>query len=264
MIDPGVLTERGLSVCLRGLLQLQWERLARQDEKLMRSLHAAAELRCNPEELHVLSSIVALRKELAADTHQVVMEDYGTGKTGRRVSISTIHRTSAIPHPWGLFLFRLVREWKPRRVLELGTNLGVSSCYMCAALDLNANEGRFLTIEGDPTLASVARKNIGRISDSPVDVVQGRFQDVLPEALDVLGSVDLVFIDGHHDEEPTYSYFQTIRPYLTGDGIAVFDDVYPLSPVRRAWKRIVNQTAAFAADLIKIGIVRPLQKFTDL
>jgi len=89
------------------------------------------------------------------------------------------------------------------------------------------------------------------------EVVRGHFQDVLPAVLQRSGELDLAFIDGHHEYQPTLDYFHQIQPFLSERGVMVFDDVYPWSrPVRRAWNRI-NKTApqGKAIDLAKFGIL---------
>ncbi|HEX7116836.1 MAG TPA: class I SAM-dependent methyltransferase [Steroidobacter sp.] len=53
----------------------------------------------------------------------------------------------------------------------------------------------------------------------------GRFDDVLPGVLSEMGSVDYVFIDGHHEEEATNRYFELVRPYLSDIAVVVFDDI---------------------------------------
>ncbi len=258
---------RTLKLYLQVMLNAQRTVAAGKDGIFFGSLVRVARLECDSKESDAIEPIELMREELATDERRLTIQDYGagvsphslknpTGSGGR--SVSAIHASSAIPSHWGVLLFRLVRELKPRHVLELGTNLGVSACYIRAAMDLNENEGRLVTIEGDPTLASMAKENLARVSSGNVDVMIGKFQDILPSALDSLGSVDLVFIDGHHEEEPTYRYYHMIKPYATNDIVMIFDDIYLWSrPVRRAWKRIVaEERRAVAIDLAKIGILK--------
>ena len=249
------------------MLNAQRTVAASKDGMFLGSLVRVARLECDLKESDAIQQIELMRKELATDERRLTIQDYGAGVSplslkessgSRDRSVSAIHASSAIPSHWGVFLFRLVRELKPRHVLELGANLGVSASYIRAAMDLNENEGRLVTIEGDPTLASIAKENIARISSGRADVMIGKFQDILPAALDSLGSVDLAFIDGHHEEEPTYRYYHLIKPYVTDEAVMIFDDIYLWSrPVRRAWKRIVaEERRAVVIDLAKIGILK--------
>ncbi len=210
-------------------------------------------------EKDAFEKILQIRECLQNSRQEIVLEDYGAGAKmpQRKRTVGSIHDSSAVPHWWGVFLFRLVRELKPKTVLELGANLGVSAAYIQSALDLNGGASRFTTIEGDPTLASLARQTLDAVGKGDRDVVLGRFQDVLQPVLDRIGRVDLVFIDGHHEYGPTLDYFERVRPYLSGNAAVVFDDVYFWSrPVRRAWKEIVRKYfGSPSIDLAKFGIL---------
>jgi len=222
----------------------------------------------SPEESNVILRIERVRDSLGGRTERIAVRDFGAGEKGMRTmfrssankagrSISSIYRTSSVPSHWGLFLFFLVRQVKPRSVVELGTNLGVSAMYIQAALDMNGNKSSFSSIEGDPTLADIARESVGRISSSRFEVVNGRFQDVLPAVLQKLTPIQLVFIDGHHEEAAMLRYYHSILPFLDRNSVVVFDDLYPWNiGLRRAWSKIRHdEPAAVAVDFAKFGLL---------
>jgi predicted O-methyltransferase YrrM len=193
------------------------------------------------------------------------MQDYGAGTRAGLLArearpderrIAEIYRRAAATPAWGRFLFRLVRVLRPRRVLELGTNLGVSAAHLAAALALNGDGGRLVTLEGDPTLAAYAGRHLDVLGHRErVEIIVGRFADVLPDVLDAHGPFDLVFLDGHHEEAATLQYFAQIRPHLGPGACVAFDDIEPTRPVRRAWKRIVaEQQGSGYADLLGLGL----------
>lgn len=221
-------------------------------------LQRVVDYQSNEEEAQALEQIVRIRRRLYDAVREIAVEDYGAGSGKSRLrTVRSIFRTSAIPHWWGVFLFRLVRELRPGRVLELGANLGVSGAYIKSALGLNGDSGFFTTIEGDPTLASIAGETIGSVAGGTCEVVVGRFRDMLPSILNKTKPIDLVFIDGHHEYAPTLEYFDHIKPFLSPKGTVVFDDVYFWSrPVRRAWKEIVKKhPMAGSFDLAKFGLL---------
>jgi predicted O-methyltransferase YrrM len=222
----------------------------------------SVDMRLSGEETESVQAILDARGQLAIDGSFLRVEDHGAGSTRFAKSaearrLSEIYVDSSISHHWGMLLFRLVRVLRPHRVLELGTNLGVSGSYIQAALDLNEQEGKLTTIDGDPKLVQIARQTVGSVSQSAVDFVVGRFQEVLSPTLDRLGSVDLAFVDGHHEEEPTYGYYKMIKPYMAADGVVVVDDIgFWTAPVRRAWKRILaEETKSLHLDLGRMGIL---------
>ncbi|MDX1439919.1 MAG: class I SAM-dependent methyltransferase [Rubricoccaceae bacterium] len=228
------------------------------------TLDGFTRLQLADDEEHAERAINGIREELAASEESIRMVDFGAG-TRRGVfsseskpderHIAEIYRRAAASPAWGRFLFRLVRSLKPERVLELGTNLGVSALHISVALELN-QKGRLVTIEGDPSLSEIASSNLSRLpGDSRATVLTGRFQDVLPTCLEQQGPFDLVFIDGHHEEEATLLYFERIKPYLTQGACVVFDDIEPFRPVRRAWKKIAfGQSSSGYVDFLGIGL----------
>jgi predicted O-methyltransferase YrrM len=207
----------------------------------------AAALRLTGAERADEAAVLALRQRLQATASTIEVVDYGAGTHGgarppqRRIS-DIVSRAATGPR-WGRFLYTLVRALRPRSVLELGTNLGISAAYIGLAMHRTEAEGgiagRLVTLEGAPSLSDLSRRHLGELGvGARVDVVTGRFADTLPDVLAESGPFDLVFIDGHHEEDAAFSYASSIRPYLTSGAFLVFDDVEPGRPVRRAWQRL--------------------------
>jgi hypothetical protein len=92
-------------------------------------------------------------------------------------------------------LYAIIRRFKPRRVLEVGT--GFSTLITSAAGKVNAAEGsplHFISVDPDPT------GNTSKVLDPSVEMEQRpvRIQDVPPEDFEALESGDIFFIDGTH------------------------------------------------------------------
>jgi predicted O-methyltransferase YrrM len=136
----------------------------------------------------------------------------------------------------------------------MGTAVGISAAYQAAALRLNGG-GRFATLEGAPTLAEIARANLGELGLDTVDVVVGRFGATLPSVLAARRPLDYVFVDGHHDGEATVAYFEQLLPHLAPRAYLVFDDVAWSDGMRRAWERIaLDPRVSMVVDLGAIGV----------
>jgi predicted O-methyltransferase YrrM len=246
-------------------------RLRSADEGIVRSLGALLEAqmanRWSSEEKDWIEKIESLRNELNASSREVTRVDYGAGSPDSKLTTEEMHRgrvvlttvgeicrVASIRPKWGGLLFRLVRQYRPTVCLELGTALGISTAYQAAALQLN-HHGRILTLEGSESSASLARENFGKLALEGIEVVLGRFQDTLEEVLDQNGTIDYVFMDGHHDELATLSYFREIYPHLAEDAILVLDDISWSSGMRRAWDVLRKDNGLKACvDLISVGI----------
>ena len=217
-----------------------------------------------------LAGIFTVREELANSDEIIAFEDFGTGKRsvpGAWVKpeksdyrhVSEIYRRSAIPHVWGAFLYHLSRSVKPQNVLELGTNLGMSALYFQAALRCAENlqsGGHLYTIEGDPTLAGMAERRL-RATGSNTTVINGTFEESLPAVCKMARKFDLVFIDGHHDENAAIHYVEMIRPYLSNNAIIILDDTEPWAGnIRRAFNRLrAGRDICGTLDLLKMAIL---------
>mgnify|MGYP001567656382 CR=1 FL=1 len=169
-------------------------------------------------------------------------------------TISMACMVSKPPEP-ALVLYLLVRAIKPKTVIELGTNVGISSSFIAAALQQNGENGRLVTLESSPYRLKVAREVHRNLGLDNVTYVQGLFADTLDDTLSRMGSVDLAFIDGHHLYKPTLDYYEQIFPAAAPDGVFVFDDIRWSEGMVRAWSEIkADQRIGLAVDLDHVGI----------
>lgn len=215
-----------------------------------------------------IQKIETLRGRLSTSSIEASITDYGAGISADvnltaeemyrgRVVVSTVGkacRTGSVPYKRGFLLFKLIREFRPSVCLELGTALGISAAYQAAALELN-HHGRIVTLEGAESLALLAGENFEMLGLERVDVVVGRFQDTLQDVLHDNAPIDFVFVDGHHDENATVSYFRQILPHLSDGAVLVFDDIDWSRGMERAWNTIQkDRNLRVSVDLFSCGI----------
>lgn len=227
------------------------------------ALRRAARLDLEDAERAVEAEINAYRERLRTSPDTVEVVDYGAGSDRPPVrAVADIYRGAATGPAWGRFLFGLARGLRPRRVLELGTNLGVGAAHLAGALTLNEAEGaggRLVTLEGAPALAERARQGLASLGhtlglDGRVEVVVGPFAETLPGVLEA-GPFDLVFVDGHHRADAALDYLEVLEPALAGGAVIVLDDVEPGRDVRRAWRALREDgRAATGIYVVKYGI----------
>jgi predicted O-methyltransferase YrrM len=247
-------------------------RLTRSEDAAARRVGAALQAvlddRLDPEERAWIDRIEALRGRLLESDEQVGIVDYGAGDpeldltddtmaAGRVETrlVSAICRSAAKPPVWARILFKLVREFRPERCVELGTSLGVSASYQAAALELNGS-GRLVSLEGAPALVDVARRNLEELGlGDRVTIVPGRFQDTLDGVLASEAPVDYAFIDGHHDRDATIAYFEQLLPALAEDAVVVFDDISWSRGMQAAWRAVsAHPRVRVPVDLFKVGV----------
>ncbi|MCQ2204579.1 MAG: class I SAM-dependent methyltransferase [Bacteroidales bacterium] len=193
------------------------------------------------------------RKRLLADHSSIEVLDLGTGagrKSLRRVC--NIARNAAISEKYGLLLYRLVSEWKPLRVVELGTSLGVSTQYIARAL---APDAQMITVEGSASCAEVAQRLLQADGLSVIQRI-GNFDDILPDVLQSMPDVEFFYVDGNHTYEATMRYFSLIAQHATPRTMIVFDDIHWSQGMTAAWNDIVADSRVMTSiDLLHLGIV---------
>ncbi len=191
--------------------------------------------------------IEAVRREMEASDELI------EGWVGPTPIRRSCRRGSKTPF-WGQLLYSLVREIRPGAALELGSNVGISAMYQAAA-QARVGSGRLVTLEGAPGPAAVAARNLAGLGLESASVVPGRFHDTLDSVLHELAPVDYAFIDGHHDEEATLGYFETLAPKLSPGAVLVFDDIAWSDGMRRAWRAIRRTPGVtLVVDLHSVGI----------
>jgi len=210
-----------------------------------------------------IDRIEELRSLLNSSNEEIAVIDYGAGSISNHINtpvraenstVGYLCRMGSKPYFWAVLLFHLVRNHKPAVCLELGTSLGISGSYQAAALNLNGN-GKLITIEGSPEIASRAAKHFNALGLKNVIGVQGLFDEKLPGVLSAYQPIDYVFIDGHHDEQATIRYFEQIYPFLSPRALLVFDDINWSAGMKKAWEKIIRDPRiGFSLDLHYPGI----------
>jgi predicted O-methyltransferase YrrM len=204
---------------------------------------------------YAFSEIEALRDILLPDKTMVPITDLGAGSQvspRKERSIGSLARYSANQPFVCQTLFLLVQHFKPNTLLELGTSLGFSTAYQAAA----CRKGRMITIEGCPNVARFAAKNLELMKAENVTLLQGSFEEKLPEALAELKSLDYVFVDGNHRREPTLRYFQKCLEFAHDNSVFVFDDIHWSAEMEAAWLEIKRHPRVrISIDLFFFGVV---------
>ncbi len=119
------------------------------------------------------------------------------------------------------FLTWLIGLIGARRVLEIGTFVGVSAMYFSRALPAG---GKVVTLEKFNTFAQLARRNIAAngLSQS-IEVLEGDAIEVLPTLVNE-EPFDFVFIDGN--KERYAQYVDLTTPLVREGGILAVDDAF--------------------------------------
>lgn len=206
-------------------------------------------------EYYAFGQIRSWRNALLRNRKEIAIRDYGAGSkvTGNKIRrVQEIAKHSCIPEKYGQLLFKMVCKFNYENILELGTSLGIGTLYLA----MPNSKARVITIEGCKETASIANHTFEQIQTTNVQLLTGTFNEKLPEALEMLQKVDLVFFDGDHRELTTLAYFNQCLPYAHNDSIFIFDDIHWSLEMENAWKQIVKHPqVTVSLDLLRLGII---------
>ena len=120
----------------------------------------------------------------------------------------------------GKIIAGLIKDYKPRSILEIGTLYGYSAILMGSMLP-EENSGKVITIEIDEGSVNIARKNIEDAAlANRVEVIVGDALDIIPK---LHGKFDMVFLDA--TKEQYFKYLKFVEKNLEKGSIVVADNV---------------------------------------
>lgn len=203
------------------------------------------------------------RKMLLQDRTGLEIEDLGAGSVlgmMKKRMVFEIAGTSVKPRRYSQLLYRLAAYYKYKRILELGTSLGVTTSYLASVPGVE----QVVTMEGASAVADLAQRHFDKFGLGQVLLMKGAFDVRLEEALAGLGHVDLAFIDGNHRLEPTLHYFESIMPRTNEYSCIIFDDIHWSEEMEAAWKKICkDDRVTLSIDLFFIGLVFFRKEFRE-
>lgn len=179
------------------------------------------------------------RKSLLENKNFIEVTDFGAGsrvfKSNRR-QISKIAQTAGISPKRAELLFRVTNYFKPEKILEIGTSLGLAT----AALALGNPKAKVVTIEGCPNTANVAQNQLTEFDYHNVENVISEFESFLISENIQATNCDLIYFDGNHSKKATLEYFELLLPTINNDSVWIFDDIHWSEDMEEAWEMIKN------------------------
>ncbi len=193
------------------------------------------------------------RHTLRNNKRAISVKDLGAGskllKSSER-NISSIAKNAGISKKRAKLLFRMVKYFQPKKILELGTSLGMAT----VAMHQGNTEATITTLEGCPDTADVAKKSFKAFDVKNVDLIVNEFSKTLPKLKD--HSFDLIFFDGNHQKEATLEYFDQLLPTAHNRSVWVFDDIHWSEGMEQAWQEIQEHPkVTVSIDTFQWGVV---------
>lgn len=145
-------------------------------------------------------------------------------------------------HTYYLFLNKLVRRLKPKKILELGTSIGRSGLFMMTALP---EASKLVTVD----IGSFLRTDLtGFAYDDRLKIVFGN--DLEDGVFNEIGNgFDMMFSDSEHSYEHVVVEWEKYRHTLTDGAIVVMDDIRLNDGMSKFWDSLPYEKIDTGVDL---------------
>lgn len=169
---------------------------------------------------------------------------------------------SSIKPEEGNFLKKMISEHKPVNTIEIGCACGISSLFICSALEEQANASHTII---DPSQKSVW-KNIGitNLKRANIDfftLIEKPSEIALPALLAEGKKYNLGFIDGWHTFDHTLIDFFYLNRLIDVGGIIIIDDI-DLPGINKLMRYVLNYPAYKLVGHVDLS-VSAKRKFFD-
>lgn len=196
------------------------------------------------------------RQRLRQSSDVIPRIDLGAGsKKIRRVSDQKIadiaSHASSLPFQCR-FLARLVAFTQAKYVLELGTSLGLSAAYMASM----CKSAHVVTIEGDPAVAGYAKQLFEKCQLGNITLIQSGFERYLTDTVANMPMIDVLFLDGHHQQEALLAYYGILQSRMHTGTIVVVDDIHWSTDMFEGWQALINRPEVTqSVDAFHFGVL---------
>lgn len=136
-------------------------------------------------------------------------------------------------HTYYLYLNALVRILQPKKILELGTDIGRSAAFMMVALPADST---LITVE----IGTQIRTDLMPFQGDPrLKIVQGNDRELSIYGDIDLGGIDFLYIDSDHTYEQVSAEWDIYRHFLAPGALVVMDDIHLNEGLERFWNSLL-------------------------
>ena len=201
------------------------------------------------------NAIEQVRQQLIHSKEKITVHQLGADS---RVNNELVRHVSAIARKGitsakiNKLLFKLIRDFECKNIIELGTSFGINTMYMATNSRVNVH-----SFEGCPNTAAIAQKNFDELGYSNIELIIGNINETLPQFIhQSMDKIDLVFMDANHKLEPTFNYFNQLLKICHHQTIIIVDDIYWSAEMTNAWEKLKSHPqVTTSVDLYALGLL---------
>ncbi len=195
------------------------------------------------------------RDAMLRATKQIEVTDFGSRGGTYTTSVKKVAKNS-LSSPRNAQIFFRIANWlghdaeRSIDIIELGTNLGITTAYLASAAKTN----RITSFEGSEELIQLARRNWRKLGLRNIRVFHGNIDQTLFKH--AKKPFDLAFIDANHRYEPTCRYVDHLAQFAHEKSIIIIDDIHYSPEMEQAWKTIQQRDyVTTTMDYFDFGLI---------
>lgn len=197
----------------------------------------------------VYAEIENLRKKLLHDGRMIEkLDPRFTGKQLQNPKLTRLSKSSRLDQ----LLFRIAENHLGSQVIDIGTNLGLSTAYLFKAKP-GAN---LVSLESQADIAALAYENFKALTLTNVELQVGELGELLAKELDQRSIIDIVYIQVNPREQDVLNYFYQCLEKCHERSLIIIKNIYWSEGMKKAWQEIKNcPRVTVTIDLFWIGLV---------
>ncbi len=154
----------------------------------------------------------------------------------------------------GAFLTKLIQEYKPKNTIEIGCAYGISSLFICSALEKIKNPHHtIIDAWQNESFKNIGVSNLKKAGINFFELIEGLSEIILPQLLSEGKKYDLCFIDGNHTFDHTLIDFFYLNRMIDIGGIIVIDDT-GIPSVNKLIRYILNYPSYKQIGCVKYNL----------
>ncbi len=209
----------------------------------------------NNQDYYPFKELNKIREELLKNNSIIEITDFGAGskifKSNQR-KISDIAKHGISKKKFSELYFKLINFCDAHYIVELGTSLGLNTLYLAKA----NSKSIVYTVEGCSQLNKFAEELFKKHGAQNIKTLNNTFEIALPEILNQIPQLDILYVDGNHQYSATINYFKLALQKKHVGSVFIFDDINWNEEMQKAWEEIKNNSeVTLSIDLFYVGIV---------
>ncbi len=205
------------------------------------------------KQYYAYDEINNLYNKLSRNSTSIITPAIGTQTKDKKQKIKQILKQCSKPQRQSQLLHRICVDANAKTIIELGTNLGISSIYMSKC---DTQNSKVYTFEGSSPLIKIAKQNFAATNSKNIEIIEGNIDNTLDNLLKKINEIDIVFFDANHNYTSTLKYYNICKTKIHNNTIFIFDDIHRNSEMEMAWAEIKKSNITTTTfDLYDLGIV---------